>query len=428
MRQFKVRVAQKAPWKKIEEEKISSIYIERVVLGQIITTGDFSEISVDLKIYDFFEEKNQLVYIAIFELSDANRPIDTRSVFEQLKRNGTCEEAGGIAYLLRLTDSIVSKRHIEEQLLILKQYSYLRKLMVVAEDVLESAQDPRQDVFSLIDSMIERGYAISQDAHGYVQDWDHIYSQAIQKINEGKNKISTGYRKLDDFIGGWKQGNVVVIGVRPSTKKSTLIANFSYKVVKQNIPVAIFSLEMSVSQFFPRLESLGANIPIRNINRGDWAPDTKKKIEEESAKLFLCDKPALDISSFGSMCRKLVNQRGVRVVFVDYLKLINVANMPKNSIREQFISSFFRRLKVIARDLNIAIVVAQFNRESNSRVDNSKPQLHDLMDSCAIEQCADTIVLLNISSSNGLEGEKDVTELIVAKNRSGKTGMFKLKL
>ncbi len=422
--------------KEIEEKGLCVPDLEEAVLGAIIMEQDAVTDVIDiLSPKHFYIKKNRWIYEAIMRLFNNMEPIDARTLLNQLRRDGTLEKVGGLPYILGITESIIATKHIRHHALLLGEYSLRRELLETCASIVKETSDKTEDIFDVYSNAEKKILAISERTYGGVSDWDCVIARARERQKQGEECTPTGYEALDSIIGGWKGGHLVVIGARPGTGKSALIGNMAYEAVRQGVPVAIFSLEMPESEIFPRLISIQSGILIEDIIRGNWLSSTQSKVEEANAlfskKIFISDKAALEIDALKSMCRRLVKQCGVRVAFVDYLQLMTVANMPKNTIREQVIAAISRGLKSIAQDLNITIVAAaQVNRAAGARIGDKRPQLHDLRESGAIEQDADKVMMLYRPSGcgeDGLRGRQDITELIVAKNRAGKKGTVKLK-
>jgi len=418
--------------------------IEQVVLGALMIDKDaFSMISEIVRPETFYEPRNQKVYQAIQTLSMAEKPVDIITVTEQLKHDGTLEEVGGPAYIVELSSHVASSAHIEYHAHILAQKFLARQLISYASMIEPKAFDETVDIDELMQEAEGSLFELSQKnmRQDYTQI-DPVLAQAVnilQKAAEnagGLTGIPTGYTDLDDKTSGWQNSDLVILAGRPAMGKTAFALSLAKNIaIDQRIPVAFFSLEMSNVQLVNRLISNVCEVSGKKILNGQLDDEEWKRLDKnlrkmQGAPMYIDDTPGLSIFELRTKARRLVREKGVKMIMIDYLQLMN-ANGMKFGSRQEGVSTISRSLKGLAKELDLPILaLSQLNRtvENREGIDGKRPQLSDLRESGAIEQDADMVLfvhrpeyyhILQDEKGNDLRG---MAQIIIAKHRKGATG------
>ncbi|MBR1428449.1 MAG: replicative DNA helicase [Prevotella sp.] len=418
--------------------------IERVVLGALMIDKDaFSVVSEILTPETFYEPRNQKIYHAIQTLSLAEKPVDIMTVIEELKRESTLEEVGGPAYIIELSSHVVSSAHIEYHSRILKQKHMARQLITYASVIEGKAFDEGVDVDELMQEAEAKLFELSQKnmRQDYLQI-DPILTQAVDILQKaaantgGLTGIATGYTKLDDMTAGWQPSDLVIIAGRPAMGKTAFALSLAKNIaVDYQVPTAFFSLEMNNVQLVNRLISNVCEISGKKILNGQLDDEEWKRLDRnirslQGAPIYIDDTPGMSIFELRTKARRLVREKGVKIIMIDYLQLMN-ANGARFGSRQEEVSTISRSLKTLAKELNIPILaLSQLNRtvENRDGIEGKRPQLSDLRESGAIEQDADMVLFVHRpeyyrifqdDNGNDLRG---MAQIIIAKHRKGATG------
>lgn len=423
--------------------------LEEAVLGALMLEKDaYSMISEILKPECFYEKSHELIYAAVVDLAMSQRPVDMLTVTEQLKKRGDLDAVGGAFYIAQLTSKVASSAHIEYHARIIAQKYLARELISFTAQIQGKAFDETIDVEDLMQEAEGKLFEISQrnvkkdvtQINPVIKDaMDLLQKAANQK--EGLSGLRTGFQGLDKMTSGWQNSDLVIIAARPAMGKTAFILSMAKNMsVNHNIPVAVFSLEMSNVQLVNRLIVNVCEIPGEKIKSGQLAPyeweqlDFKIK-ELYDAPIYVDDTPSLSVFELRTKARRLVREHGVKIIIIDYLQLMNASGMGFGS-REQEVSTISRSLKGLAKELNIPIIaLSQLNRGVENRQGNEgkRPQLADLRESGAIEQDADMVCFIHRPEyykitederGNSLVG---IAEIIIAKHRNGAIGDVRLR-
>lgn len=425
--------------------------LEEAVLGALMLEKDaYTTVCDILKPESFYEPSHQKIYAAIQSLGASQQPIDMLTVTDQLRLNGTLEEVGGPVVISELTSRVASGAHVEYHARIVAQKYLARELISFASQIENKAFDESNDVDDLLQEAEGKLFEISQrNVKKDVTQIDPVISQAIEQIQNAANRTSglsgleSGFHDLDKLTSGWQNSDLIIIAARPAMGKTAFVLSMAKNMaVNYNIPVAIFSLEMSNLQLVNRLicntcEIEGEKIKSGRLSSMEWDQLMSRIKHLYSAPLFIDDTPSLSIFELRTKARRLVREHQVKFLIIDYLQLMNASGMKFGS-REQEVSMISRSLKQLAKELNIPIVaLSQLNRSVESRGTGSegkRPQLSDLRESGAIEQDADIVCFIHRpeyytrsdtdASGNDIRG---LAEFIVAKHRSGSVDDVKLR-
>lgn len=425
-----------------------AIDIEGAVLGAIMLEKDaFSKVSESLSKETFYEHKNQLVYAAIQELAIEQKPIDMLTVVEQLKANGTLEEAGGYVYIAELTGRVSSAAHVEYHASIIAKKYQQRQLITFAGEVLAKAFDETCDVDETMQFAEGALFKLSENnLHNGVEQIDPTIDMALKKIEDASNRedglsgLPTGFFDLDKMTSGWQATDLIIVAARPAMGKTAFALSMVKNIgVDYQTPVGIFSLEMSKLQLVNRMlqnvcEITGDKVKSGRLTKDEWERLTIKISQLRHAPIYVDDTSGLSIFELRTKARRLVRDHGVKIIMIDYLQLMTASGMNFGS-REQEVSTISRSLKGLAKELNIPIIaLSQLNRGVESRQGEGKrPQLSDLRESGAIEQDADMVCFIHRpeyykmyedEKGNDLRG---LAEIIIAKHRNGAVGDVRLR-
>ena len=421
---------------------------EKSVLGALLLEKDaYALISDILTPESFNDVRNQKVFSAIRTLNLAQSPLDLLTVAEQLRVDGNFEEVGGPAYLASLTQNIVSSSHIEYHARVIAQKATARELIAYSANVQDKAFDPTQDIDELMQEAEGSLFKLSQKKlKKDYQQIDPVISEAYEMLHkaaertDGMSGIASGFHELDRMTSGWQNSDLVILAARPAMGKTAFALSMAKNIaVDQNIPVAMFSLEMSNVQLINRVivntcEIKGEKIKSGQLEAYEWAQLDNKIKDLIGKPMFVDDTPSLSVFELRTKARRLVKEHGVKLIMIDYLQLMNASGMSFGS-RQEEVSTISRSLKGLAKELNIPILaLSQLNRGVENRpggentLDSKRPQLSDLRESGAIEQDADMVIFIHRpeyyhlykdENGNDLKGK---AVIIIAKHRNGAVG------
>lgn len=420
-----------------------ALELEKVVLGALMIDKDaFSMVAEILQPKTFYEPRHQKIFEAIQSLSANDHPVDIMTVTNELKRAEALDEVGGATYILELSSSVASSAHIEFHAQILQQKFLARQLISYAGVIETKAFDESTDVYELVQEAEGTLFEISQRnmKRDYVQI-DSEISKAMKILqmasanSSGITGVPTGYAKLDEITSGWQRSDLIIIAGRPAMGKTSFALSLAKNIaVDHQIPTAFFSLEMSNVQLVNRLISNVCEIPGNKMLSGQLQPDEWDRLDKRinqlyGAPLYVDDTPGMSVMEFSSKARRLVREKGVKIIMIDYLQLMNARGMDFSN-RQEEVSKISSTLKNMAKDLDIPILaLSQLNRTVDNREDKDKrPQLSDLRESGAIEQDADMVLFVHRPEyyhiyEDPKHGDmRGMAQIIIAKHRKGATG------
>ncbi len=419
--------------------------VEEAVLGAMLVEPNcVDEAMEELSSLCFYSEVNKMIFEAMTRLVNDHVSIDLITVSQQLRKEGNLEAIGGSAYLARLSQQIGAAAHVEFYIQILKQKCIQRELITACYNILKSAYDDKVNVDELIDNAQSAVYnAINENIHTDVQDVGSVIGSVINDVERLQNKpglsgVPSGFTSLDRITLGWQPSDLVIIAARPSVGKTALVLNMARNAaVDFHKPVAIFSLEMSAKQLARRMMLSETGLPAEKLKGGvrleehEWVQlnhQLKKLIE---SPLYIDETPSLPVVEFRAKAKRLVKEKGVELIIVDYLQLMQ-GPVELRGMREQEVAAISRTLKATAKELDVPVIaLSQLSRNAARREgSNTKPMLSDLRESGSIEQDADQVLFIYRRDYQGLSEnpeEKGMTDLIIAKNRNGAVGEVHLE-
>ncbi len=409
---------------------------EAVIASMLIEPNCVDEAMEELSAECFYSEKNRMIFEAMRKLVDEHAPIDILTVTQKLAATGNLEIIGGAATLAMLSQKVGAAAHVEHHIKILKQKAIQRALITASYSILQSSYDESINVDSLIDMAQTKVFdAIKNNVRKDVQDIGSVINQAISDIERLQSKdsmsgVPSGFASIDKITLGWQPSDLIILAARPSVGKTAFVLNVARNAaVMYNMPVAVFSLEMSAIQLVKRMMVSETGLSADKIKGGEklepyeWDQLELKLKELAKAPLYIDDTPSMPVMEFRSKVKRLVKQKGVRLVIVDYLQLMQ-GPVELRGLREQEVAAISRTLKATAKELNVPVIaLSQLSRQAVQRQNsNYKPQLSDLRESGSIEQDADMVIFIHRFDYQGLnENPEDQgkTQIIIAKHRNG---------
>ena len=425
-----------------------AIEIEEAVLGALLIEKEAIAEVIDLLQPDYFyKPAHQEIYRAAFTLFAQAEPIDLLTVSQELRRQGKLELAGGAKYLMQVTSSVNAATNIQHHARIIIEQAIRRKLIGVCSTTRRKAFDETSDIFDLVEYIAQQLLELAvTGTQGRGQDLNSITSKMMANLMETMQKpesnrligVSSGLNSLDRIIGGFQKANVTILAARPAMGKTAFALNISLNAAQSGVNTAFFSLEMGAEHLVFRLISMLSGIEVKKLKNCQLS---KQEVEQVIAttnslnklNIHIDDTANLSIIELRSKLRRLVFSKGVKLVVIDYLQLMNGVTRRAQENRQQEIANIARALKNIANNLNIPIIaLSQINRGVESRADK-RPMMSDLRESGEIEQSADNVLFLyrpayyGITTDNLGNPTQGITEVIVAKCRDGSTDTALLK-
>lgn len=417
-----------------------SVEAERSVLGGLmLDQRAWDQVADAVEAADFYRADHRLIFSAIASLIEQGEPPDAITVGESLSRQGQLEAAGGIDYLAQLVEETLSAANIAAYARIVRERSMLRQLIEIGGDIAASAHDGGRSVEELVDLAEQRVFEIAdrgQRGAGFVAI-KHILPQAIDRLDVLSNTegeitgVSTGFKDMDKMTAGLQRGDLVIVAGRPSMGKTTFAMNIAENAaIGANVPVAVFSMEMSAEQLsFRMIGSIGrvnqGNLRTGRLTDEDWSRIESAVSMMSNAPIYIDDSAGLTPTDVRARARRLKREHGLGLVVVDYLQLMQVGGNVENRATE--ISEISRSLKALAKELDVPVIaLSQLNRSVEQRTDK-KPVMSDLRESGAIEQDADLIVFIYREEVYEPETtRKGIADIIIGKQRNGPVGEFHL--
>ncbi|MAQ73120.1 MAG: replicative DNA helicase [Gammaproteobacteria bacterium] len=422
-----------------------SIEAEQAFLGSLIMDATaWEKVTDKIDVNDFYDANNKVIFRELLNLALSNQSIDILVLEEALKTKSVLDKIGGVEYLKDLVKKLPTSAHIETYAGIIKEKSLMRKLISSSTNIIEQVhQSEEGNVKDILDKAETEIFGITTDTKtndGLVKIGP-IVNQLIDVIYDKKNNnkidyLLTGFKKVDERLGGLQKSDLIVIAGRPSMGKTAFSMNIAQDIVfKQNKKVGFFSLEMSAQQIATRMLSSLSGVSQQKIRTGDYESSTSDTKAVTSAiemmqecDFFVDETPSITPMDLRGKARRMKREHGVDMIIVDYLQLMGVTrtrNFDQNRVNE--ISEITRSLKALAKELDIPVVaLSQLNRRVEERNDK-RPFLSDLRESGSIEQDADIVIFLyrddqyNPSSEN-----KNVAEVNISKHRNGPVGLEQL--
>lgn len=411
-----------------------AVEFEETILGSMMINRESSDIVLELlSVDDFYKPCHQLIYSGLTSLLNDGESLDLLSLENYLRDKKLLDKVGGVSYISDLTRSVSS--NIEYYCKIVKGKSKKRNLINICYDLIDEAYDSATDELELIETAQEKIFSLSDDDNGHlydIADTLHAVAHRVSEIQKNGKPIGiqTGL-DLDDILHGFQESKLYIIGARPSMGKTALVMTIMRLIAKGGQSSGILSLETSHESLGIRLLSQVSRLPAERITSGKMTNDELNQFLDACAHLsnysiYIEDSAGLTSNMVRSKCR-LMAKKGVDIIFIDFLQLI----IDTGRSRHEEIGRITKTCKAISKELNIPIVIlSQLSRKVEERKDK-QPQLADLRESGSIEEDADVILLLYRPEYYGIdhyptgESTAGIAEVIIAKNKDGKTGIKK---
>ena len=417
-----------------------SIEAEQSVIGSMLYSPDAVQTAAEMLTgEDFYQRQYGVLFETMKELYESGRPTDVVTLQDALKRKDVAPETYSLDFLKELLNASFISANIRSYAQIVLDKSMLRKTIRTLEEITnncylgkektgEIMADTEKKVFDLLET---------REGTGTAEPVNQTVLRVIERIEEAAKNggavsgLPTGFSDLDYRLSGLQKSDLVLIAARPSMGKTALALNFVDSIaIRQNVPIAMFSLEMSREQLVNRLLAMESHVDSQKLRTGqltdlEWDDIVAGSAQIAKSKIVIDDTPGISVSELRTRCRKYKLEYGIKVVVIDYLQLMSGNSRTEN--RQQEISEISRSLKAVARELDVPVIaLSQLSRACEARSDH-RPMLSDLRDSGAIEQDADVVMFLYRDEVyNPASPEKGIAEIIVAKQRNGPIGTVKL--
>ena len=419
-----------------------NVEAEISTLGALLIDGSAIYKVIDVvRAEDFYRPQHQAIFATIMELFDHREPVDVLSVSSKLREKNQLESAGGVAYLTNLVNSVPTSANVRYYAELVRKKRVLRDLIQVSGELSELGYREDEDTDSLLDEAEKRIFSLAQRSlHQKFTSLDQSLKEAFERydnLHKNKNDLSgvpTGFKELDNILAGFQKSDLIILAARPSFGKTSLALDIArYAAVHKNIPVGIFSLEMSTQQIVDRFIAAEAHVDL-------WKLRTGRKLEEgddlarigdaigklAKAPLFIDDESSSNILQMRAMARRLqADQENLGLIIIDYLQLMQPRTSSDNMVQQ--VTEISRSLKQLAKELNVPVLaVSQLSRAVESR-HPPIPRLSDLRESGSIEQDADVVMFIYREDRYKENSQKpNQAEIMVAKHRNGPLGDAKL--
>lgn len=408
---------------------------QAALASAIMNENSLSAVMESLTEDDFYVTAHKTVYNAISALFSTGSPVDLITVSGKL--GDKLEAIGGISYLSKIMEGVYTTENLRHYISIIQNKTTLRRLIEAGSAIIDMSRKDEEETEIILDKSEQMIFNIGEkrDAKGFTHIGEVVKSsmallEQLKKRNGKITGIPTGFAKLDEYTAGLQNSDLIIIAARPGMGKTSLALNLAETAsIRHKAVTAIFSLEMSKEQLVNRVLSSEALIESGKMRIGDINANDMTKLAHAlssviDAPIYIDDTPGITVSEIRAKCRRLKMEKGLNLVVIDYLQLMQSGRREGN--RSSEIGEISRSLKIMAKELNVPVItLSQLNRASES--EKRRPKISDLRESGAIEQDADLILLL-YNPSNDQEGGQpsNVVECIVAKNRAGSTGIVEM--
>lgn len=412
---------------------------ERSVLGSMLRSNEAALLAFEsLSDEDFFDPANREVFSAMRALSQAGRAIDLVTLDAELTRRGRLEAVGGAQYLIELMRAVPSAANVHAYIRIVDEKSTLRKLIAAAQEILKESYRAERETREILESAEKAIYDITMRKGGeQLQPIQPVLLATFEKIeelvkNHGRIEgVETGYHELDDLLTGLHGGELILIAARPSMGKTSFGMNIvENAAIRCGKKAAVFSLEMPAEQLAMRMLCTEAKVDMQRVRRGqisdeEWGKLSGAMIDIGPSGMFVDAAAGITVSQMRSKARRLQLEKGLDLIMIDYIQLMTTSG--GFASRQEEVSAISRSLKSLATELNVPVIaLSQLSRAPTGRA-NHRPILSDIRESGAIEQDADVVMFLHREDYYDPDtAEKNIAEVIVAKQRNGALGTVKL--
>ena len=420
---------------------------EMALLGSIMLRPDAVYEILDIVVpQSFYFEKHRIIFEGMLELFGKHHPIDILSLSSRLKEKDQLERLGGAAYLTELANTVPSSANVKHYAEIVMKKHMMRQLIEASEHLSHLGFNEAGELEEILDQAEKKIFDITQHFAGSAKfrELTPLLTDAFErfeKLSSAEHElrgVPTGFKSLDDILGGFQKSDLIILAARPSVGKTALALDIARRTASEHqVPVGIFSLEMSADQLVDRIVAAQSKTDASLIRKGvrvqsgTWREDVFKNIRDalddlSRTPIYIDDQPGNTIMKMRSAARKLKIEKGLKLLIVDYLQLMAPSTARTNDSMVQQVTEISRSLKHLARELDIPVIaLSQLSRAIETR--GGKPKLSDLRDSGSLEQDADCVIFIHsneedLRDENGRMKEGQRRELIIAKHRNGPLG------
>ncbi len=420
----------------------NSVETEQAILALILSNpSSFLKIKDSLEVDDFFSIQNKTIYTAMLQLNNSSIGVDLTTLSTHLNETNKLMDAGGLEYLVSLTDSLYSKSNVDSYIKIVKDKTTLRNLIGLSRDIIDKSYTPANNSVESILEHSEQSIMKLGRTHQTTElkTMSTVMNNILESIEirskvkqGGLTGLDTGFERLNKITLGLQKDDLIILAARPAMGKTAFAVNLAQNVamLNNNATIAFFSLEMGAEQLAMRMLSLEAQVNSHFLKTANLTPEQKNAMNYAADSLsnlniYFDDSPGIKISDIKSKSRKLHSELKLDLIIIDYLQLITSNNHRGN--RQQEVSEISRSLKELARELKIPVIsLSQLSRGVESREDK-RPVMSDLRESGSIEQDADIVMFLYRDEYYNPDSEKkNIMEVIIQKHRHGETGNIEL--
>ena len=410
--------------------------------GLMLDSSAIFKIADFLIVQDFYNQKHQEIYRVMLEIFAKGGPIDVLTVSTRLKEKTLLKTIGGASYLTQLVNTVPTAAHISDYSKIVRKKRILRDLISASHDIGLMGHKEAEDIDVLLDKAEQRIFSIAQQSlrQDFIPVKDTL-AEAFERIDMlSKQKgaprgLPTGFRGIDNILAGLQKSDLVLLAARPGIGKSSLATNFAANIaISENVPVGIFSLEMSKDQVVDRLIAARAGVDLWRLRTGRLSSEGEnhdfERIQKalgalNNAPIFIDDAASTDVLQMRAMARRLQARQGLGLIIIDYLQLMQPRNPLSSPVQQM--TEISRSLKILARELNVPVLaLSQLSRAVEKR-SPSIPRLSDLRESGSLEQDADVVLFIYREDKYRANTErKNIADIIIAKHRNGPVGKVEL--
>jgi len=414
---------------------------EQALLGSIMLRPEaMYEITDTIAGASFYAEKHRLIFESMIELFQKHEPIDMLSLSKKLKEKKCLDTIGGNQYLTELTNAVPSSANLKYYAKLVQKSYMMRSLIDASEYIAGLGYDESADLDELLDKAEKRLFEVTNfsSVHKFVElknelneAWERL--DRLHNNNDDVRGVSTGFTEIDNTLAGFQPSDLIILAARPSMGKTALALDIARKAsVDHSVSVGIFSLEMSSQQLVDRMIAAQASVDAWKLRTGKLTNENDFKAIQESldklsqAPIYIDDQPANNILKMRAVCRRLKSEKGLDLIIVDYLQLMQPVDTKSSESTVQQVTELSRSLKQLARELDVPVLaLSQLSRAVEQR--GGTPKLSDLRDSGSIEQDADVVMFIHRDKDTDEEDDRhNIAEILIEKHRNGPTGKAEL--
>ncbi len=417
---------------------------QAVIAAMLMDTDAILRASEHVDDTMFYDERHRRIFRAMIAISQRSEVVDPVTLGNELQRRGELDAAGGKEYIGELIDAVPTAANVEYHAKIVKEKALLRRLIETSTGIITEAFQGRTTVEELLDDAEQKIFQVSQQRgmQGFTRVKELMWPtmeriEALQRGGKTVTGVASGFTDLDELTSGFQPADLVIVAARPSMGKTALVLNIAqYAAIEKNVPVALFSLEMSKESLVQRMLTAEGRVDAQKMRKGLLRDEDYSRLARAAgilsgAPIWIDDSAGITLLEIRSKARRLKADQDIGMVVIDYLQLIQGPSSSES--RQQEISQISRSLKALAKELSVPVIaLSQLSRAPEQRAGDHRPQLSDLRESGAIEQDADLVMFIyrqevydgaTDKDGNSLEGR---AEVIIGKQRNGPIGLVNL--